>query len=89
MNCQSSDTAALAASRQSNALFQHIATQIGIHQTAHHLLHGLTQSGICQIGFTHPFGKLSGFKDAAHETKYATQWHKNQRNFNLSQIESD
>jgi hypothetical protein len=30
---------------------------------------------IRQIGFTHPFGKLASFEDAAHDLNYATKWH--------------
>jgi hypothetical protein len=60
-------SAVLAATGQSHTLFEHIATQIGIHQATDHPAHGQAQSAIRQIGFPHPFGKLAGFEDAAHE----------------------
>jgi hypothetical protein len=58
--------------RESHTLFEHIATQIGIHQTTLHLTHSQAQSAIRQIGFTHPFGKLASFEDAGHASNYAT-----------------
>ena len=63
---QSAGATTLTPTRQSNALFEHITSQISIHQPTDHLAHSKTQSVIRQIRFTHPSGELAGFEDAAH-----------------------